>query len=96
MMGTLHNPIAYTESVPDLKATGNIETFRRQIEETEDQIAAARRLCNGNVQDMNRRNFGIPGRFTAPAAGGVPARSFELDAGEAAAVYRRPDFDLRP
>ncbi|WP_127144541.1 LemA family protein [Pelagibacterium montanilacus] len=94
LTGALHKLIAYSESFPEIKATGNIETFQRQVEETEDQIAAARRLYNGNVQDLNRRILGIPGNLIAPMAGIGTARSFELDPAEARAVYAVPDVDL--
>lgn len=94
LTGALHKLISYAESFPDLKATGNIETFQRQIEETEDQIAASRRLYNGNVQDLNRRILAIPGNMVAPLAGIAPARSFDLDPKQSAAVYRAPDVDL--
>lgn len=98
LTGALHKLIAYSETFPDLKATANIETFQRQIEETEDQIAASRRLYNGNVQDLNRRILGIPGNLIAPLTGVTPARSLELAQGEADAVYRVPaaDFNLNP
>lgn len=94
LTGALHRLIGYAESFPDLKATANIDTFQRQIEETEDQMAAARRLYNGNVQDLNRRIVGIPGNVIAPMAGIGLARSFELDPAEAVAVYRTPRVDL--
>lgn len=94
LSGALHRLIAFTESYPELKATANIETFQRQLEEAEDQIAAARRLYNGNVQDLNRRILGIPGNFIAPLIGLATARSFELDPGEASAAYRVPDASL--
>ncbi len=94
LTGALHTLIAYSESFPDLKATTNIETFQRQIEETEDQIAASRRLYNGNVQDLNRRILGIPGNLVAPLAGVSLAASFELDPAEVSDVYRAPEADL--
>lgn len=94
LTAALHKLISYAESFPDLKATANIATFQRQIEETEDQIAAARRLYNGNVQDLNRRVLGIPGNLIAPVAGTRLALPFDLDPGEAAAVYRGPEVEL--
>lgn len=94
LSGALHKLIAYAESFPDLKATANIVSFQRQIEETEDQIAASRRLYNGNVQDLNRRILGIPGNMVAAMFGIGLARSFALDPIEAAAAYRTPDIEL--
>ena len=94
LTGALHKLIAYSENFPDLKATTNIETFQRQIEETEDQITASRRLYNGNVQDLNRRILGIPGNLVAPLAGVSLAASFELDPAEVSDDYRAPEADL--
>lgn len=92
--GALHRLVAFSESYPDLKGNGSIQIFQRQLEETEDQIAAARRIYNGNVQDFNRRVLGIPGNLVAPLMGLRPANSFELDAGEASAVQKVPDASL--
>lgn len=92
--GALHRLIAYAEAFPDLKATTSITTFQRQIEETEDQIAAARRLYNGNVQDLNRRILGLPGKIIAPMAGIAKAESFSVAPDEAAAIQRPPDVIL--
>ena len=56
-------------SLPPGTATANLALLQRQIEETEDQIAAARRLYNGNVAALNARIAGFPGSLMAAGAG---------------------------
>ncbi len=41
------------EAYPDLKASNNFSQLQRSINETEEQIAAARRAYNAAVTDLN-------------------------------------------
>ena len=61
----LSNFIGYSEDNPELSANENLRLLQSQLEETEDQIAAARRLYNGNVQAYNTKTQLIPWSFVA-------------------------------
>jgi LemA protein len=63
---------AVAEDYPDLKANQNFLALQKQLAETEDRIAAARRFFNGNVRDMN----GL--RETFPSS--VVANMFQFEA----------------
>lgn len=67
------------ESNPEITATGNVETFQRQLEETEDQIAASRRLYNGNVQKLNAAVTTFPGNIIASRHNIITAQPFALE-----------------
>lgn len=86
--------LAYVEDNPEITATANIATFQKQIEETEDQIAAARRLYNGNVQSLNARIAMFPGNLVAAAHRFRPSKPFEMTEAERAVTYERPDVKL--
>ena len=85
--------MAVVEAYPDVKATEAIVLLQRQLEEAEDQIAASRRLYNGNVQDYNRRLVTFPGSIIAPRMGAESAAFFELSPAEDAAVQVAPRID---
>ncbi|MEK7138596.1 MAG: LemA family protein [Patescibacteria group bacterium] len=44
---------AVSENYPNLKASENFAKLQESLEETEDQVAAARRIYNANVNDYN-------------------------------------------
>jgi LemA protein len=85
--------MASVEAYPDVKATQAVVLLQRQLEETEDQIAAARRLFNSAVQDYNRRIATFPGSFLAPRIGAREAAYFELAPAEMAAAQVAPRID---
>jgi LemA protein len=78
------------EQYPDLKASQSFQTLMAQLSELEDQIQAARRIFNANVNSYNTRIQLFPntlvagGKFTArelfqldsPAERAVPAVAF--------------------
>lgn len=86
--------IGFTEDNPQITATANIGQFQRQVEETEDQIAASRRLYNGNVQALNARIVTFPGNIVASTHGFRAAKFFELAPQERTAALAAPDHDL--
>ncbi len=45
--------LALAEDYPDLKASQNYLALQRELADTEDRIAAARRFYNANVRDLN-------------------------------------------
>ena len=64
---------AYSEDNPEVHIYGeSADFYRSKFEETEDQISAARRLYNGNVQNLNARIVTFPGK---PCIGDPPAAS---------------------
>jgi LemA protein len=92
--GSLRGLIAYVEDNPEVTATANVATFQKQLEETEDQIAAARRLYNGNVQNLNARIVTFPGNIVASVHRFQPAASFEMTDTERQVTYDRPAFEI--
>ena len=80
----LRRVFAVAESYPALKADGQFLALQKQLAETEDRIAAARRFFNGNVRDLNRLREQFPTNCVAGLAGvKEPASYFELsDAAE--------------
>lgn len=91
---SLSRLIGYAEDTPDLKTSANVETLQRQLEETEDQIAAARRLYNGNVQNLNGRLAAFPGNLVGRAHHFRPALFFALADSERAAAQTPPRIEL--
>ena len=71
--------VAYAEDNALVTATATIALLRKQVGETEDQIAAARRLVNGNVQAHNTRALSIPRSVVARLNRFEPAAMFEVD-----------------
>lgn len=69
---------ALTESYPDLKADGVFRDLSRQLIETEDRIAASRRLYNLEVAAYERRRNAIPSNLVAGWFQMEPRRSFEV------------------
>lgn len=85
--------IAYTEDNPEITANENLVVLQRQLEETEDQVAAARRIYNGNVQAFNTRVASIPWNFVAGLNGLKPSQMFTLDAAEFQEVSKDPTVE---
>ncbi len=85
--------IAYTEDNPEITANENLLVLQKQLEETEDQVAAARRIYNGNVQAYNTRFASIPWNFVAGLNKLKPSQMFELDAAEMKEVSKDPSLD---
>ncbi|WMS41952.1 LemA family protein [Acuticoccus sp. MNP-M23] len=78
------------EDNPEIAATANIEVLQRQLEETEDQIAAARRLFNGNVQVLNQHVVTFPGNLIAPVHHIEERSPFDLPQSRRTAVQEVP------
>ena len=90
LSASLRGLLAYSEDNPEVTATENMAVLQRQLEETEDQIAAARRLYNGNVQRYNTAVLSVPSNLIAGPAGFETRAMFELDPGERAALEKPP------
>lgn len=69
--------IARVESYPELKASKNFAELQRELIDTEDRIAAARRFYNGNVREFNTYLQTFPSSLFS--GGRSPAEYFEVE-----------------
>ena len=86
--------LGYTEHHPDVTSTENILQLQKQLEETEDQISAARRLYNGNVDRYNTLLDAIPSCWVGSLLGFERAAFFALDADQLKSAEAAPPIDL--
>jgi LemA protein len=77
--------VAVAESYPQLRASENFLALQRELANTEDEIAAARRIYNGNVQIYNTRIDTFPNAIWAALFRFKEADFFEAE-GEAREV----------
>jgi LemA protein len=84
----LRQIVATAESYPELKASENFQQLQRSLNETEEQLSAARRAYNASVQhyDDHRRMF--PANLIALVLGYDQHPYFEI---KDASVAERPD-----
>jgi LemA protein len=86
---------AVAEAYPQLRATENFQQLQAELTNTEDQIAAARRIYNGNVQAYNTKIQVFPNSIIAGMGGFTPREYFEIeDPGDREAV--KVDFSTSP
>lgn len=86
--------LGYTEDHPEITSTGNILHLQQQLEETENQISAARRLYNGNVDRYNTLLDSIPSCWVGSLLGFERAAFFALDADQLKSAEAVPPIDL--
>lgn len=91
---SLRGFFAYAEDNPEITANSNIRTLQTQLEEAEDQIAAARRIYNGNVEVYNTRVLSIPWNYIAAWHRFQVKPMLQLDENEKDAVYRPVEVNL--
>ncbi|CAN5495564.1 LemA family protein [soil metagenome] len=71
------------EQYPELRATENFQQLQRQLTELEDEIQAARRIYNSNVQAYNTKIQVFPNSIIANSGGFTAREFFEItDAAE--------------
>jgi LemA protein len=70
---------AVAEAYPQLRATENFQQLQNELTNTEDQISAARRIYNGNVQSYNTRIQVFPNSIIAGTGGFTVREYFEID-----------------
>lgn len=75
LTGALTDLRAVAENYPTLRATENFQQLSRNLAELEDEIQAARRIYNSNVQSYNTDIQQFPGSIIANQ-GGFTAREF--------------------
>ena len=96
---SLSGLLAVAEGYPDLKAAPVFQQLQSQLAETEDRLAAARRLHNGNVRALNTRIDAFPSSLVASATSVEKAEYVELDPLERDRLELAPDVaadDLSP
>lgn len=69
---------AVAENYPALKADAQFLSLQRELAETEDRIAAARRFFNANVRDYNSLSEQFPSSLVAGAGGFKPMDFFDI------------------
>ena len=83
LTGALTDLRAVAENYPQLRATENFQQLSRNLSELEDEIQAARRIYNSNVQAYNTKIQVFPNSIIANQGGFQPREFFEIeDAGE--------------
>ncbi|WMS43477.1 LemA family protein [Acuticoccus sp. MNP-M23] len=83
-------------SNPARTAGENVAILQRQLEETEGQIAAARRFCNGSARDYITLIQSTPANFNAVRRSFRPASDVELGAENRATVTVPPRVGIGP
>jgi LemA protein len=79
LSGALGRLFAVAEAYPQLRATENFQQLQAELTNTEDQIAGARRIYNGNVQSYNTRIQTFPAAVFAGMFGFEKREFFEID-----------------
>jgi LemA protein len=67
------------EQYPELRATENFQQLQRQLSELEDEIQAARRIYNSNVQSYNTKIQQFPTSIIANQGNFQPREFFEIE-----------------
>ncbi|MEQ8480554.1 MAG: LemA family protein [Hoeflea sp.] len=86
--------LGYMEQHPDVTSTGNVRELQKQLEETEDQIAASRRIYNGNVEYYNTKLDAIPSNWVGSMLKMQKAKFFTLSDAEEKSAQAMPQIDL--
>jgi LemA protein len=83
LTGALTDLRAVAENYPQLRATENFQQLSRNLSELEDEIQAARRIYNSNVQSYNTKIQVFPNSIIANQGGFQKREFFEIeDAGD--------------
>src|SRR5512147_1064445 len=79
LSGALTDLRAVAENYPQLRATENFQQLSRNLSELEDEIQAARRIYNSNVQSYNTDIEQFPGSIVANQSGFTKREFFEIE-----------------
>ncbi len=82
LTGALTDLRAVAENYPTLRATENFQQLSRNLSELEDEIQAARRIYNSNVQSYNTSIQQFPASIIANQGGFTAREFFEIDGAE--------------
>lgn len=77
LVSAMNTLIARVEAYPELKASAHFAKLQQELIDTEDRIAAARRLYNGNVREFNTYLQSFPASLFA--GGRTPQDYFEVE-----------------
>jgi LemA protein len=80
LTGALGNINALAEAYPELRASENFQRLQAELAAIEDEIQAARRIYNSNVQRYNTRTQQFPTLVIAGLASFAPREFFEIEA----------------
>jgi LemA protein len=79
LSGSLTDLRAVAEQYPNLRATENFQQLSRNLSEIEDEIQAARRIYNSNVQAYNTKIQIFPNSIIANSGGFTAKEFFEIE-----------------
>jgi LemA protein len=79
LTGALADLRAVAENYPTLRATENFQQLSRSLSELEDEIQAARRIYNSNVQAYNTAIEQFPGSIIAKQSNFTAREFFEIE-----------------
>lgn len=82
LSGALKSLFAVAENYPNLKANENFAKLQEALAETEDQIAASRRIYNENSTDLNNKVEMFPSSIIASIFAFQKSELFEATADE--------------
>lgn len=85
LVGPVGALLAVAEAYPDLKASENFMKLQHELSDLETQIAASRRIYNGNARAYNDRIQSFPGVAVAGPFGFRAREYFEIEPAETAA-----------
>jgi LemA protein len=79
LTGALGSINALAESYPELRAAQNFQQLQAELASVEDEIQAARRIYNANVQHYNTRTQQFPTLLVAGLLSFRPREFFEIE-----------------
>ena len=79
LSGALSDIRVVAEQYPDLRASENFQKLQSELAEVEDEIQAARRIYNSNVQQYNTRQQVFPNSVIAGIAEHRPRELFAIE-----------------
>jgi LemA protein len=79
LTGALGRLFAVAEAYPQLRAVESFTQLQQELANTEDQIAASRRIYNGNVQAYNTKIQVFPNSLLAGPFGFTRREFFEIE-----------------
>ncbi|UIP06039.1 LemA family protein [Erythrobacter sp. SDW2] len=90
----LDRVLALAEAYPELKANVNFQELQRELADTEDKLAAARRALNAAVARFNTARESFPAVMFASAMGFHQADFHRLDDSEQGVVDQVPQINF--
>lgn len=78
LSGALAHLMVIAEQYPQIRAVRNYEVLQRELADTEDRIAASRRLYNGNVRALRTKIDSVPAGWVARLRSVRPVEYFAV------------------